>query len=211
MTIATTDSKYFTISDYTMPLGCGIFGSLGALSMKFSLQKDNVLYSKISEIQNFSVYYNMTLRIILFGWAIWFNLKMVEFKIKGFAKLGASSTVIIAFFSNYILNIIYEMIIYSNYPNIKGYLGSLLVFVGLVFFQKEEAKNAKKTLNEENPKNDTVDDPKTSNKKVSDSSLAKTNSDKNASCTIEETLDYSKESTDELTSDKKSMITTVLM
>ena len=58
---------------------------------------------------------------------------MIENKVKGLAKLGASITVIIAFFINYLIGLVYEWIIEKNKPNSFVYVGlSLSMRLSLV-------------------------------------------------------------------------------
>lgn len=72
---------------------------------------------------------------------VFFNIKMVECKIRSFAKIGASLTVIVAFFSNYVFNILYEMALYDNYPGWYQYIGSYIILFGIGFLQQDEKKN----------------------------------------------------------------------
>jgi len=85
--------------------------------------------------------------IFLLG-MIGFNIKMVECKIKSFAKVGASLTVILAFFTGYIFNVFYEMFLFDNYPGVWQYAGSWIIFMGIAFIQQDEKINNERRLKE---------------------------------------------------------------
>lgn len=62
---------------------------------------------------------------------IFFNLKMVEYKIRSFAAIGSSLTVVISFLANYFMGVICEMVIYGKFPGWNGYVGSLFCLAGI--------------------------------------------------------------------------------
>ena len=70
---------------------------------------------------------------------------MLEYKIRGFATLGASLTVIIAFVTNYVISCVLEIFMNHNWINYKQAFGFILVIIGVGFLQHaEEKENSKK-------------------------------------------------------------------
>jgi hypothetical protein len=70
------------------------------------------------------------------------NAKMIEFKIRSFAAIGASLTVVTAFIANYIFNLLYEILLYFKFPSMNQYIGSLFCLAG-VFVLKDQITNSK--------------------------------------------------------------------
>lgn len=80
------------------------------------------------------------------------NAKMIEFKIRSFAAIGASLTVVTAFIANYIFNLLYEILLYFKFPSMNQYIGSLFCLAG-VFVLKDQITNSKDN-NSSPPKDD---------------------------------------------------------
>lgn len=114
---------------------------------KEALMKTNKLYDFFEKYE-WGLIYQWCFRIFfVILWAI-FNIKMIEYKIKSFAKIGASFTVIVAFFSNYIFSLGYEIILNNNYPGKNDALGSIIIILGIYFLQQDEADSNKKRAKE---------------------------------------------------------------
>ena len=73
---------------------------------------------------------------------------MVEFKIKSFAKIGASFTVINAFVTGYIFSTIQDIVVLGVYPKRWEYIGSFFLFGGIVFLQQDEVRNNERRAKE---------------------------------------------------------------
>lgn len=80
------------------------------------------------------------------------NAKMIEFKIRSFAAIGASLTVVTAFIANYLFNLLYEILLYFKFPSVNQYIGSLFCLAG-VFVLKDQITNSKDN-NSSPPKDD---------------------------------------------------------
>jgi hypothetical protein len=80
------------------------------------------------------------------------NAKMIEFKIRSFAAIGASLTVVTAFIANYLFNLLYEILLYFKFPSMNQYIGSLFCLAG-VFVLKDQITNSKDN-NSSPPKDD---------------------------------------------------------
>ncbi len=80
------------------------------------------------------------------------NAKMIEFKIRSFAAIGASLTVVTAFIANYLFNLLYEILLHFKFPSMNQYIGSLFCLAG-VFVLKDQITNSKDN-NSSPPKDD---------------------------------------------------------
>ena len=84
---------------------CGIAGSFGGFFAKIALQPKNDLYATLKFIP-YGEIIEWTFRGIFILLCAWANIKMVEYKIRSFAAIGSSVTVIIAFLANYIWSLL---------------------------------------------------------------------------------------------------------
>ena len=98
----------YTFSNIINALGCGLTGSLAGLFAKTGLGKYDKPFGYLDN-PDVALMLLVIVKLILFGLWAYANVKMIEFKIRSFAIIGASTTVIIAFASNYILSCIYEI------------------------------------------------------------------------------------------------------
>lgn len=114
---------------------CGLTGALGALFAKLGLQPKNFIYDYLLYIP-YGQILEWILRVIFLLLCCWTNLKMVEYKIRSFAAIGSSLTVVVSFFSNYIASLLFEGIFFDKVPNFYVYQGSFLVLVGIVILIK---------------------------------------------------------------------------
>lgn len=105
-------------------------GSAAACFAKICFQKDNRLFQYINTFEH-SLVLKICAYIILVLLFIYSNMKMIENKIRSFAIIGASMTVIVAFFSNYIFGCICEAIFWHQYPQFGQYIGSGIVLSGI--------------------------------------------------------------------------------
>jgi len=90
--------------DYIFSLMCGLTGSLASLFAKMGLQPSNDIY-RYFDTMDYGMYINSVIRIGFISGIFLMNVKMVEYKIRSFALLGSSITVVIAFLANYVFNI----------------------------------------------------------------------------------------------------------
>lgn len=123
-------------SDYFNAIMCGLTGSLAALFAKAGIQPSNSLYRYFDTVE-YGNWINILFRVIFIMFMLYSNVKMVENKIRSFALIGASITVVIAFLANYVFNLSYELFIYHKLPQVYQYLGSLLMLAG-IFVQKDQ-------------------------------------------------------------------------
>ena len=116
-------------------IACGITGAQGGFFAKMSLEPKNFIYKDLSFIP-YGIVFEWTLRIIFMILCIWTNIKMIEYKIRSFAAIGSSLTVIIAFFVNYIISLICDIFLTGKYPNGYTYQGSAFVLSGIVILMR---------------------------------------------------------------------------
>lgn len=81
---------------WSLSVLCGIAGAVGALFAKMGFQPGNWLYTILDYIP-YGQWIGWVLRAIFILLCIFANLKMVEYKIRSFAAIGSSLTVIISF------------------------------------------------------------------------------------------------------------------
>lgn len=117
-------------SNYKYSIMCGLTGSAAALFAKEALQQNNKFYTYIGKLP-YGFLISIILRIFFFICMIFCNMKMIEFKIRSFATIGASMTVVTAFVTNYLFNMLYEIILYFKFPSMNQYIGSIFCLVGV--------------------------------------------------------------------------------
>ena len=81
------------------------------------------------------------------------NAKMIEYKIRSFAAIGASLTVVTAFIANYLFNLLYEILLYYKFPSMNQYIGSVFCLAG-VYVLKEQIANTREHTNASVSEND---------------------------------------------------------
>ena len=89
--------------NYKYSVLCGLTGSLAALFAKEGLQQNNKFYKYIDTLP-YPTATSLIFRIIFISIMMIANVKMIEFKIRSFAAIGSSLTVVAAFISNYLFN-----------------------------------------------------------------------------------------------------------
>ena len=142
--------KYLTKynKNYFYAILCGLTGSAAALFAKEALQQDNKFYKYLATIPYGNVI-SIVLRILFFACMIFANAKMLEFKIRSFAAIGSSMTVVAAFIANYLFNMTYEIIQYFKFPSTNQYIGSLFCLAGVYVLKDQIApKDTSKLDNE---------------------------------------------------------------
>ena len=122
--------------NYKYSVLCGLTGSLAALFAKEGLQQNNKFYKYIDTLP-YPTATSLIFRIIFISIMMIANVKMIEFKIRSFAAIGSSLTVVAAFISNYLFNLIYEILLYYKFPSINQYIGSIFCLAG-VFVLKDQ-------------------------------------------------------------------------
>lgn len=100
--------------NYKYALLAGLTGSAGAFFAKGGLTADNKLFRYCRKFPN-GVYLSWAVRSFCFLMFCWLNIKMIEFKLRSFRVLGSSMTVIVAFISNYLFNLLYEIMVFNRY------------------------------------------------------------------------------------------------
>ena len=182
-------SKSFEMHHYLLGIGCGITGSLAALCMKEALvsPEDNVMYGylqywAVSSIYEWYCIY--CIRAIFFILSLFFNTKMIEFKIKSLAAVGASFTVIVAFFTNYIFSIILEIILWQNWPQKWQYIGSSIIVLGIFFLQRDETTNSKRANQTKEAAKQLIEDNKTTVCENNDKAEKSTEVDQSTDCEV---------------------------
>jgi hypothetical protein len=82
--------------DYLLAVMCGLTGSLASLCAKIGLQPTNAIY-RYFDTMNYGSYIIWSFRVFFLLSIVYCNVKMLEYKIRSFASLGSSLTVVIAF------------------------------------------------------------------------------------------------------------------
>ena len=119
-------------SDLIFALGCGLTGSCAGFFAKLFLEK----YERpFNYLDNRTAAYILlvAVKIFLFCGFVYSNAKMVEYKIRSFALIGASLTVIIAFAFNYMVSCILEIFMNHNWINLYQVFGFLMIMTGVGF------------------------------------------------------------------------------
>lgn len=127
-----------SVHDYFSAMMAGIFGSLAALCAKIGLQESNIIYTTLSDsdYSDNSFLWALT-RGIFICLTIYLNLRMLKSQILSFAYIGASMTIIVAFFVNYIFSLGYEIIFFEDYPTPLQMFGCLLIFTGVYLYKNQ--------------------------------------------------------------------------
>jgi len=129
----------YNLNSIIYALGCGLTGSLAGLFAKTGLGKYDKPFGYLDN-PDVALMLLVIVKIVLFGLWAYSNIKMIEYKIRSFALIGASHTVIIAFTSNYILSCIYEIFLNSGWINGYQFLGFLTILAGVCFLQIADEK-----------------------------------------------------------------------
>lgn len=66
---------------------------------------------------------------------------MLKSQILSFGYIGASMTIIVAFFVNYICSLGYEIIFFGDYPTTQQMFGCLLIFAGVYLYKNQLKTN----------------------------------------------------------------------
>jgi drug/metabolite transporter (DMT)-like permease len=127
-----------SVHDYFSAMLAGIFGSLAALCAKIGLQESNIIYNTLSdsEYSDNSFLWTLT-RGTFICLTIYLNLRMLKSQILSFAYIGASMTIIVAFFVNYMCSLGYEIIFFGDYPKPLQMFGCLLIFAGVYLYKNQ--------------------------------------------------------------------------
>ena len=134
-------------SNYKYSLLCGLTGSAAALFAKEGLQQDNGFYTFIMRIQ-YGWILSLIFRCIFFAQMVFSNAKMIEYKIRSFAAIGSSMTVVAAFQANYAFNMLYEIQLYFKFPSMNQYIGSIFCLAG-VFVLRNQIVSDKEQSNKD--------------------------------------------------------------
>jgi hypothetical protein len=129
---------------------CGLTGSVAALFAKLAFAPKNFIYDFIN-FMPYGIVFEYIIRTCFVLMMIYFNLKMVEYKIRSFAAVGSSLTVVISFLANYFMGVICEMVIYSKFPGWNGYVGSLFCLAGIYPLMKGAKKLKRESVYSEMP------------------------------------------------------------
>jgi hypothetical protein len=129
---------------------CGLTGSVAALFAKLAFAPKNFIYDFINFIP-YGIVFEYIIRTCFVLLMIFFNLKMVEYKIRSFAAVGSSLTVVISFLANYFMGVICEMVIYGKFPGWNGYVGSLFCLAGIYPLMKGAKKLRRESVYSEMP------------------------------------------------------------
>jgi uncharacterized membrane protein len=131
-----------SVHDYFSAILAGIFGSLAGLCAKIGLQESNIIYNTLrdSEYSNNSFLWTLT-RGTFICLTIYLNLQMLKSQILSFGYIGASMTIIVAFFVNYICSLGYEIIFFGDYPTPQQMFGCLLIFAGVYLYKNQLKTN----------------------------------------------------------------------
>ena len=116
---------------YGSAVACGIAGSFASLFGKLGFQQTNWIYEKM-EKQKLALVFSWSLRLGFVLLMICANIKMIEYKIRSFSKIGSSLTVILGFFIGYGLGTLFEIFIWSQYPNWSQYVGCFIIFIAII-------------------------------------------------------------------------------
>ena len=127
-------------SEYKFAILCGLCGSLAALFAKEGIQPHNKFYEFILSF-TYGWIFSIILRCFFFGLMIYSNARMIEYKIRSFAALGSSMTVVAAFQANYAFNMLYEIIIYLKFPSLNQYIGSIFCLAGVFVLRHQIVSN----------------------------------------------------------------------
>lgn len=90
----------------------------------------------------YPVLISILFRIVFIFLMIMANAKMIEYKIRSFAAIGASLTVVTAFIANYLFNLLYEILLYYKFPSMNQYIGSIFCLAG-VYVLKDQIANTR--------------------------------------------------------------------
>lgn len=135
--------------NYNYSILCGLTGSAAAQFAKEGLQQDNRLYHFILNLE-YGVWIALVLRTFFFICMVISNIKMLEFKVRSFAAIGSSMTVVTAFIANYVFNMLYEIILYFKFPTMNQYIGSVFCLAGVFVLKDQIVSDKEKKKNNEN-------------------------------------------------------------
>ena len=159
--------------DFIPAILCGLFGSLAGLCAKLGFTPTNSIYS-FFDTMDYGIYIVWVLRIFFVLNIVISNIKMIELKIRSFAVIGSSLTVVIAFLANYAFNLSYEIIFYQKYPRVTQYIGSILMLCGIFVLKDQIVPNERpssKKPNEDENEDVNVHDNKEKNTNNSERTL----------------------------------------
>ena len=147
-----TDKQSNNLMNYNYAIMCGLLGSAAAQMAKQGLQADNGMYRLINTLE-YGWYLAWILRGCFFFLMIFANMKMLEYKIRSFALIGSSMTVVAAFLANYLFNLIYDVLLYYFFPTGGQLFGSICCLAGIYMLKDELMGGSnKKELEMENVK-----------------------------------------------------------
>ena len=149
--------------DYKYSMQCGLTGSLAACSAKVGIQPENTIYKHLDGAFPFSIVVAWIIRISFISLMFWWNIKMLEFKLRSFAAIGSSMTVVVAFQSNYFFMLMYEIIFFQQFPNLASLIGSMFCLAG-IFILKDQVAPVDNDLQEQEEGKERVDDQSISTK-----------------------------------------------
>jgi hypothetical protein len=129
----------YSFSSIGWALGCGVTGSLAGLFAKVGLGKYDKPFGYLDN-PDVALILLVFCKLMMFVCWAWSNIKMIEFKIRSFAMIGASHTVIIAFASNYLLSCVYEIFLNNGWINGWQFFGFLIILAGVCALQKADEK-----------------------------------------------------------------------